>query len=105
MLLNEILDVEDEYIDECDLSEDELEEALRRGFAVRKGKRVKIRVKKKRSGKMSSKQRRALKKNRRKAHRSGAKRKRKRSVKIRSRKGIKRIKGGNRSKSRSSNRS
>jgi len=105
MFLNEILDNE-EYLelDESEMTPEELEEALRRGFAVRGGKKIRVKVKKKRASKMSPKQKRALKKNRRKAHRSGAKRKRKRSVKIRKRKSIKSIKGGNRSKSRTSNR-
>lgn len=103
MLLGEVLNIK-EYTAVTLLPEDEIAEALRRGFAVRGGKKVRVKVTKRRSGKMSAKQKRALKKNRRKAHRGGAKRKRKKSMRIRKRKNIKNIKGGNRSKSRTSNR-
>jgi len=87
------------------LTEAQLDEVLRRGFAVKHGKRVRVKVKKRRAGRLSIKQKRSLKKARRKAaHSSVAKRHRRKSMKIRKRRNVKNIKGGNRAKSRSTNR-
>lgn len=65
----------------------------RKVFVVRKGKKVKVNIRR-RAGTISPKQRIALKRARRKAQLSPAKRKRARSIKVRKRMGVKRVKGG-----------
>lgn len=66
------------------------------------GKKLRVKIKRL-AGRLSGKQKRALRKARRKANRGSAKRKRKKTLKIRKRVGVKSQSGGSRPKSLKSN--
>ena len=73
-----------------------------KAFVVRGGKKVKVQVRRK-AGVLSAKQKAALRKARRKAQTGIAKLKRKKSLKVRKRLGLKKIKGGVRGGARRTN--